>query len=157
MLNFIFFCGILLVAGFPAAFVFALVVMGLATPLVALRNASRIALVPFTALLFLAQAYFWGAWAAFSVGLTRRFIAKPEVTWDWLYWIAGFGLCTSLVGWFASKERAAAQAAEEPPPSAGGAAMYWAICAVLFLIFAIWPVAMDLPYGWLLRLLNLAA
>lgn len=157
MLNFVIFCGILLVAGFPAAFVFAFVVMGLAAPMVALKNAPRIALAPFAILLFLAQAYFWGAWAAFSVSLTERFTAKPEVTWDWLYWCVGFVLCTSLVGWFASKERAATQATEDPPPSAAGAAMYWAICAVLFIVFAIWPVTMELPYGWLLRLLHLAA
>jgi hypothetical protein len=112
-----------------------------------LAKAPRFAVAPFLVLLFLAQAYFWGAWAAFSVALTTRFTAKPEVTWDWLYWLAGFSLCTSLVGWFASKERATRAAAEQPAIE-HGAMLYWVLCAVCFIGFGLWPSLMQLPYGW---------
>lgn len=153
-MNFIIFCGILLLAGFPAVFVFSAVVLGLATPLVALKDKPFAVQIPFVSLLFLGQAYFWGAWATFSVGLTSRFVSKPEVQFGWLYWLAGFSLCTSLIGWLGAKERAANETAKESPPSAGGLALYWFICAAAFVAFAIWPTVAEFCYGWLLRLFN---
>jgi hypothetical protein len=35
------------------------------------------------------QVYFWSFWSAFCVAMTIRFTQKPEVTWDWLYWLTG--------------------------------------------------------------------
>lgn len=154
MLNFILFCALLLLAAFPASLVFGLVMMGTAVPLMALgERPSRMLRVPIAALLFIIQAYFWGAWAAFSVGLTARFSGKPEVTESWLYWTVGFVLCVSLVGYFAVKE-ATARAPSEPPPSPAGVTLYGLVCAAGFLIFATWPGAMRGPYGWLVGLVG---
>jgi hypothetical protein len=99
------------------------------------------------------QIYFWGLWAAFCVAMTLRYTQRLDVTWDWLYWIAGLGWCISLIGWFAHKEQ---QARPEAAHGIGrGTNLYSFIAIAAFVLFAFMPPLMRMPYGWALQLLGL--
>jgi hypothetical protein len=156
-MNYIVFDGVLLVAGFIAVLVFSLGIMACLSPLALFRNKENppkgvMLIVAGIAAVF--QIYFWGLWSAFCVAMTRRFTQKPEVTWDWLYWITGFLACTSLIGWLAHKERQNSQSPEENP-SSKGTAFYSLVAIAAFLAFAFAPSFMLPPYGWALKPLGL--
>jgi len=102
------------------------------------------------------QIYLWGLWAAFCVAVTIRFTQKPEVTWDWLYWICSFMWCTSLIGWLAYKEQQSSDTIEEERSAQGGATFYLLITIVVFLVFAMAPYLANWPYGWFMKLTGLA-
>jgi hypothetical protein len=100
--------------------------------------------------------YFWGLWAAFCVAVTMHFTQKPEVTWDWLYWICGFIWSNLLIGWLAHKEQQISATAEEVRGSRRADAIYSLIAIGAFLLFAFAPNLAEWPYGWFLNLTGLA-
>lgn len=144
MLNFIVFNVILLFAGFVGILVFSLGVVACLAPLKSFRdgeNPPRTAVLILVGVAAIFQIYFWGFWSAFCVATTLKFTQKPEVTWDWLYWLAGFAESVSLIGWLAHKE----------PGSSKGTGFYSLIAIVAFLVFAFAPSLMLPPYGWALK------
>lgn len=154
-MNFITYNLILLGAGFPALFLFSVGVMGILAPLALFSKSGeppKVVLFPLMGLAGLFQVYFWGLWAAFCVATTYRFTDKPEVTWDWLYFISGFMCFTSLIGWLSHKER---QAGGTGKAFEYGTIFYALIAQVAYIVFAIWPPVMLTPYGWALELLGL--
>lgn len=107
-MDFVLFNVSLLVAAFPAVIVFSVGVLACVAPLSLFAkspNPPKVLTYPFLTLAAGFWVYFWGFWSALCVAITLGFVQKPEVTWDWLYWIAALGWCTSLIGWFAHKER----------------------------------------------------
>jgi hypothetical protein len=104
--------------------------------------------------------YIWGLYAAFCVAVTLSLTTKPEVTWNWIYWISAFLLCTSLISQINPKTLkpflpihhyhtkgvfvGIATEASLLPAVAG------------FLIFAFFPSFALWPYGWILNMLNLS-
>jgi hypothetical protein len=78
------------------------------------------------------QIYFWGFWSAFCVTITIRFTQKPEITWDWLYWITGFMECTSVIGWLAHKERQGSRSLAEVRGIQRGTMLYSLIAILAF-------------------------
>ena len=93
------------------------------------------------------QVYFWGRWSAYSVATTYKFTLRPEVTWDWLYFVCGFFNSSSLIAWLSHKERQGESATRQREIQSG--TMYYAAVAWLaYIVFAIWP-KLTLPvYGW---------
>lgn len=159
-MNFAIFNLMLLVAGFLAVFVFSLGVMACLAPLALFpraQNLPKAAGYPFVTLAGAFQVYFWGFWAAYCVALTMSFTKKPDVTWNWLYWVTAFGWSISLVGWFAHKERQSSTSAEDARGTERGAVIYSLIALVAFVVFAFAPSLMRVPYGWALRFLGLAS
>lgn len=157
-MNFVMFNVSLLLASFPAAIVFSLGVVACLAPLALAGKSEDPPKALVYAVMGLAggfQIYFWGLWSAICVAVTLRFTAKPAVSWDWLYWVAAFGWCTALIGWFAHKERQASTD-DDTPQQQGGVVMYSLVAIGAFIVFAISP-RLTLPvYGWLLGSLGLA-
>lgn len=160
LMNFIIFNLLLLFAGFPAAIIFSVGVMAFIAPLGLLAKSdppSKSAVYPLLGLAAAFQIYFWGLWAAFCVAITMRYTQRPDVTWDWLYWIAALGWCISLIGWFAHKEQQSSESPEAARSISRGANLYSliAIAIAAFVLFAFMPALMRMPYGWVLQLLGL--
>jgi hypothetical protein len=87
--------------------------------------------------------------------MTIKFTHKPEVTWNWLYWIMGFIWCTSLIGWLAHKEKQSSQFLEEARGIQRGKTVYSLITIVAFLAFSFFPSLILPPYGWVLKAFGL--
>jgi hypothetical protein len=93
MMNFILFNVILLFAGFLAVLVFSVGLMACLAPMALFaksENPPKAVMLPLIGIAGIYQIYLWGFWSAFCVAMAIRFTQKPEVTWDWLYWITGF-------------------------------------------------------------------
>ena len=157
-MNFIIFNGALLLAGIIAIFIFSIGLMLLLAPLALFTRSgkpSKAIVLPFMGVLGIFQIYFWGIWSAFCVAMTIRFTQKPDVTWDWLYWIMGFMWCASLIGWLAHKEMQGSQSLEEARGIQKGTTLYSLIAIVAFLVFAFAPSLVLPPYGWPLKVFGL--
>lgn len=158
-MNFIIFNVVLLVAGFPAVFLFSLGLMACMLPMapfVKCEDPPKIVVLSSAAIAVGYQIYFWGLWAAFCVAVTARFTRGPQVTLDWLYWVFGFMWCTSLIFWLAHKEQQSSATAAEAHSVESGAALYSMIAGAAFLVFAFAPRLSDWPYGWLINLAGLS-
>ena len=153
-MNYLKFFFLLLIADFPAIMLFSFGLSAFLAPLALLAKSKDppvIVIIPFLILVVAFQIYFWGAWSAFCVAVAYNFASKPEVTWDWLYFITGFFESTSLIGWLSYKERMGSSA-EDQRGIAAGTMWYSLVAIAAYLVFAIWPDLMNVPYGWLLRL-----
>jgi hypothetical protein len=115
----------------------------------------KLVALPFLGIAGIYQIYFWGFWSAFCVAMTIKFTHKPEVTWNWLYWIVGFIWCTSLIGWLAHKEKQNSQSQEEARGIQKGTTLYSLIAIVAFLAFSFFPSLTLPPYGWALKAFGL--
>lgn len=157
-MNFIIFNGALLLAGIIAISTFSIGLMLLLAPLALFTRSgkrSKAIVLPFVGIVGIFQIYFWGIWAAFCVALTIRFTQKPDVTWDLLYWLAGFGWCISLICWLVHKEMQSSQSPEEAQGIQKGTILYSLIAIVAFLFFAFAPSYILPPYGFLMKPLGL--
>ena len=157
-MNFVLFNVILLVAGFVAVFIFSLGLMLCLAPMALFakwENPPKAVTLPLIGIGGIYQIYFWGFWSAFCVAMTIRFTQKPEVTWDWLYWITGFMDCTSLIGWLAHKERQSSQSLAEARGIEKGTMLYSLVAIVAFLVFSFAPSLILVPYGWALKPLGM--
>lgn len=160
MMNFILFNVLLLTAGFLALLIFSAGVMACLAPLALISKSEhppRVLVFPVMGIAGIFQIYFWGLWAALCVALTINFTQKPEVTWDWLYWIAGFMESTSLIGWLAHTEQQSSRSLEEVHGVQKGTMLYSLVAIVAFLFFAFNPPLMELPYGWALKPLGVVS
>jgi hypothetical protein len=157
-MNFILFNVILLFAGFPAVLIFSVGLMVTLAPMALFAksgNPPKAFMLPLMGIAGIYQVYFWGFWSAFCVAMTSKFTQKPEVTWDWLYWITGFMECTALIGWLAFKERRGSRSLAEVGGIEKGTILYSLIAIAAFLVFAFAPSFMLRPYGWALTPLGL--
>lgn len=158
-MNFIFFNVLLLIAGFPAVLFFSFGLMACMIPIAPFlksKNPGNAVIFPAIALAGGYQVYFWGLWGAFCVAVTMHFTQRPEVTWDWLYWISGFMWCTSLIGWLAQKEQRSSATTAEARGVQSGTTFYSLIAIAAFLVFAFAPNLAEWPYGWFLNLTGLS-
>ena len=157
-MNFATYNLLILIASFPALFIFSLGVMGLLSPLLLFSKSERLpkALsLPILGLAGLYQVYFWGFWSAFIVALTYKYTIRPEVTWDWMYFISGFTWCTALIGWLSHKERQSSESLKEERGIVSGTFMYSTVALIAYVVFALWPHLMLVPFGWVLNLMGL--
>lgn len=157
-MNFLLFNFVLLFASFPAALIFSIglvVCMAPVAPFLTTQSPAKWVAVPAMVIAASYQVYFWGLWAAFCVAVTLRVTQKPEVTWDWVYWICAFSWCSSLLGWMSHKERQSASSAAEANSAQAGAMLYSMVAVVAFLLFGYSPSLAAWPYGWFLNLLGL--
>ncbi len=159
-MNFVIFNLVLLLASFPAGILFSLGIVACLAPLALFARSQhppKAVMYPVFALGAAFQIYFWGFWAAICVAVTMHFTRKPEVTWDWLYWMDAFSWCTALIGWFAHKERQTSKSEKEARGIAGGAMLYSLVAIAAFLLFAFRPSLMGAAYGWALRVVGLSS
>lgn len=157
-MNFILFNIVLLFVGFLAVLIFSIGLMACFAPMALFAKAKsppKLVMLPLLGIAGIYQIYFWGFWSAFCVAMTIKFTHKPEVTWNWLYWIAGFIWCTSLIGWLAHKEKQSSRSLEEAREIQKGTTLYSLIAIVAFLVFAFFPSLMLTPYGWALKAIGL--
>ena len=157
-MNFVTYNLILLAASLPALFIFSIGVMGLISPLSLFSKSERLPKgisLPILGLAGLYQIYFWGLWSAFIVALTYKYTIRPEVTWDWMYFVSGFMWCAALIGWLSHKERLSSESLKEDRGIVHGTFMYSTVALVAYVVFAIWPHLMLAPFGWALDLLGM--
>jgi len=157
-MNFIIFNVILLFSGFLAVLIFSIGLMACIAPMALFAKSEsppKLVALPFLGIAGIYQIYFWGFWSAFCVAMTIKFTHKPEVTWNWLYWIVGFIWCTSLIGWLAHKEKQSSQSHEEARGIQKGTTLYSLIAIVAFLAFSFFPSLILPPYGWALKAFGL--
>ena len=158
-MNFIIFNILLLVAVFPAAIILGIGVMLIMlpfTPLLKSDSPPKIVLIPTMVVAGAYQSLFLGFMGCICVGVTTKYIQKPDVTWDWLYWICGFMWCTSLLGWLLQKEQQTITSTQEARSVDTGAMIYSLITIAAFLIFAFVPNLVEWPYGWFMNLTGLS-
>jgi len=156
--NYILFNVIIIFAGFIAILIFSIGLMACLAPMALFaksENPPEAFMLPLMGIAGIYQVYFWGFWSAFCVAVTITFTHKPEVTWDWLYWITGFIDSASLIGWLAHKERQGSQSLKEARRIGKGTTFYFLIAIVAFLVFAFAPSLMLPPYAWALKPLGL--
>lgn len=159
-MNFILFNISLLLAGFGALFVFSVGLMACLAPIGLFAKWGRppkAVVLPLMGIAAIYQVYFWGLWSAFCVAMTLSYTQKPEVTWDWAYWTAGFMECTSLIGWLAHKERQSSESLGEVRNIQRGTMIYSLIAIVAFGVFAFFPSLMSAPYGRVLKAIGMGA
>jgi len=152
--NFIIFNIILLFAGFLAVLIFSIGLMAFLAPMALFsksENPPKAITIPLLGITGIYQIYFWGFWSAFCAVMTIGFTQRPNVTWDWLYWIMGFMWCASLIGWLAYKEQQGSQSSKETQGIQRGTTFYSLISIATFLLFAFMPSFIQLPYGWALN------
>ena len=157
-MNFIIFNVILLFAGFLAVLIFSIGLMACIAPMALFAKSEsppKLVTLPFWGIAGIYQIYFWGFWSAFCVAMTIKFTHKPEVTWNWLYWIVGFIWCIALIGWLAHKEKQSSQSIEEARGIQKGTTGYSLIAIVAFLAFSFFPSLILPPYGWALKAFGL--
>lgn len=153
-MNFIIFNVILLFAGFLAVLIFSISLMACIAPMALFAKSAsppKVVVLPLLSIAGAYQIYFWGFWSAFCVAMTFKFTQKPEVNWVWLYWIAGFMWCLTVIGWLAHKEKQSSQSLEESRGIQKGTTLYSLIGIVAFLAFAFFPSLILPPYGWALK------
>ncbi|MFA5858005.1 MAG: hypothetical protein WC955_02950 [Elusimicrobiota bacterium] len=158
MINFIIFNVILLFAGLLALFILSIGVMACIAPMALFaksENPPKIVTLPLLGIAGAYQIYFWCFWSAFCVAMTFKFTQKPEVTWDWLYWITGFMWCISLISWLAYKEEQSSKSPKESHGIEKGTILYSFIAIIAFLAFAFFPSLILPPYGWALKVFGL--
>lgn len=114
----------------------------------------KIIMFPLLAVAGIYQIYFWGLWSAFCVAVTIQFTQKPEVSWDWLYWVFGFMESTSLIAWLSHKERQTSRSVQEVRGIEKGTILYSLVAIIAFFIFALSPSLMIPPFGWALKLVG---
>jgi hypothetical protein len=157
-MNFIIFNVILLFGGFLAVLIFSIGLMACIAPMALFAKSDsppKIVRLSFLGIAGIYQIYFWGFWSAFCVTMTIKFTNKPEVTWDWLYWITGFMWCISVIGWLAHKEKQSSQSFEEARGIQKGTTLYSFIAIIAFLAFSFFPSLILPPYGWALKAFGL--
>ena len=156
-MNFVKYNAILLVSAFPAILLFSFGLIACLAPLALFMKSKKpplIAVIPSMILAGAFQLYYWGIWSAYCVATTYKFTLRPTVTWDWIYFVAGFLDASFLIAWLSHKERQGESAASQKEIASG--TMYYALAAWLaFITFAIWPKLMIRPYGWALDRLGL--
>lgn len=162
MINFFLFNLILLATGIPALFILAFGVGAMALPLAPFILLNRNSGNPpkflaFPALFLVGgfQIYFWGLWSVYCVAMTFRFTQKPEVTWDWIYWVSGFLWCTALIEWLAYKEQQGNATLDDIRRARSGNVFFKVIAVSAFFVFAFFPNLSVIPYGWFLKLTGL--
>ena len=155
-MDFLVFNLFLLAASFPALGILSIGLMVLLSPLAVFSKSERspkAIVLPLTGIAALYQFYFWALWSAFCVALSYKYTLRPEVTWDWIYFVSGFMWCLTLIGWLRHKERSLESHAGTLKQA--GTLFYTIVAIVGFLVFAIWPSLMIVPFGWVLDLIGL--
>jgi hypothetical protein len=117
------------------------------------------------AFVWLLTLYSLGFFVAFCVALTMRFTAKPEVTWDWMYWFAAFTFCAGINRLFCNlwsmrefTENEAFELQVYAPEVVRHAQKQIGVAAqfanVLFIVFVFKPHLALWLYGWPLNLIG---
>jgi hypothetical protein len=149
-MNYIKYNAILLFSGFPAVMLFSLGLMICVAPLALFGKFTKpptIIVVPLVILAGAFQIYFWGLWSAYCVATTYKFTLRPEVTWDWLYFVTGFFNSSSLIAWMSHKERQG-ESLERQKSIEKGTVYYGVVAWITFIVFSVFPAWMTPGYGW---------
>lgn len=157
-MNYIGFNGTLLLYGFGAVFILAIGVMALMAPLSLLAkdgDPPKAVVYPLAGLAGIFQVYFWSFWSVVCVALAIKYTQRPDVTWDWLYWVTAFFWSTAFIRWFAHKEMGLSESVAESRSIAKGTLGYSLVAIVAFLFFSFMPQYSLTPYGFLLQPLGL--
>lgn len=157
-MNYIGFNGTLLLYGFVGVFIFAFCVMALMSPLgLFAKDGSppKAVVYPLVGLGAIFQVYFWGFWSVVCVALAIKYTERPDVTWDWLYWVTAFFWSTAFIRWFAQKEMQLSESVEESRSIGKGTLGYSLVAISAFLLFSFMPQYSLAPYGFLLQPLGL--
>jgi hypothetical protein len=86
--------------------------------------------------------------------MTYKFTLRPEVTWDWLYFVTGFFNSSSLIAWLAHKERQG-ESHQRQKSIERGTMYYGLVVWIAFILFSIYPAWITPGYGWALNYLGL--
>jgi hypothetical protein len=149
-LDFLKFVGTLLVSDFAVIFIFSFWVVLLAAVTFPFTWASAslakynrpLALIvasPAILLMFVVQAYFWLAWAAWCAVVARGYAETAYV--PLLYYLTAFTFCTGPIGYMMHKELQTLRPDEAASGSkiVNGSAMYGTVAVLGYLAFVIWP------------------
>lgn len=106
--------------------------------------------------LFIAGLYYVGLGAAITTGLAFKFTAKPQVHFDWIYWILALFTAVISVSGHGNSPSFNIPAREQELEAVR---KIWDIAKIvmliLFFLFAFHPDLAKVPYGWILALLKL--
>ena len=100
-------------------------------------------------------AFCCGGWAAYCAAFAHEHASAHRLGWNWLYFVAAFFFCTvPLSLGFSESVRLHSPLGKEESWKLGLLAMSskWATRAA-YVVFGIWPLLADLPYGWVRNLL----
>jgi len=103
------------------------------------------------ALVGLFQFFFWGAWAAYCALQATLYVADPNTTFHWLYYVSAFLAVSGPLAYLTHREMSTAGSADEAQRVWQGARWHSWFTRAAFIAFCIWPVSAAWSYGWLLR------
>lgn len=142
-----FFVG-LFIASFIFPFIYGLILMPLMGLIAVLfrgqadeGKVSALISYPVMVVGFLVNVYILSGWSAYVASRASAYSSAPDVTHSWVYYIVGFFLCHGPLGWMASKE---------DRDGSFGRMIHIGIAMVMYILFSIWPILMEWPYGWFL-------
>jgi hypothetical protein len=119
----------------------------------------RVVMVAVSGIAFL---YVAGAWSAFCVAITTTIVSSEAVTWDWLYFVVSFVWCVLILlrsldlhtlYQRVTTETLAVweQAGHTFQTTFAASCIICGLAALAWIVFAIWPGSMLIPYGWALN------
>lgn len=99
----------------------------------------------------LVQAYVWFGWAAYCVSLVLRYAYQPMAPYDpWVFYLTAALVANIPIVYIALRERTEAGSDEEQGRLRQGTNLCRAITMVGFFLFAVSPMLMATPYGWVI-------
>jgi len=137
---------LLVVCSFLATFAFSILMVALVTVL-AIPTRIRALAYPVLTVTLVAQAYFWGLWAAYCSMMAMEWSASA--TFPPIYYLVALGGVTSPIGWMSHKEMATARSGGEAVGIQRGTVLYGSIALAAYIVFSIWPTARQTIYPWI--------
>lgn len=96
------------------------------------------------------QAYLWVLWAAYCAFTIQLYMSNPTVDHYWLYYVTGFFMAASPIGFLNHKEMQLAQSYQEVKSKKMGTNMYSLIVIGAFISFCIWDELFEIiQLNWL--------
>lgn len=97
------------------------------------------------------RAYVWLGWAAFCAWTAIYFVAAPDVTNPWPYYLTAVFATSLPVSWLHRREQMTLGSDEERTRLQEGANLWRVVLLFGCLCFILAPPLMGVPYGWLGR------
>lgn len=122
-----------------------LVLMGKESKNKKVEKVISIIFYPTVTIIFLLQAYILSGWSAYMSARADIYTQIPFTENDWLYYVFGFIFCAAPLVHTCNME---SHSSSEFEPI--GTYVLTLIALIMYVVFAIWPNLIMLPYNWVL-------
>lgn len=132
------------VASILILIIFSIFTVVVLMPIVIIIGKIKALRIPFMVILSLSQVYFWLLWSSFCFATVKYYMDTPQVSYEWIYYLAGFVVLTGPIGYLSSKEQQSTNNRNEEIKK--GTAFYGIISIIAFIVFCFWPSLITYDY-----------